>query len=195
MIVLFRKLNCLVYGDPYRQIGIEHLVASKAHNSVGYLGKTSELPADSAFGYESVYFVDILKRARKSLRDIRVVKLHFSYLSLGSFDGALLHYVEEKYDGRFRLHGFYPYSILGEVRPEKLYCACLWKHEKVTGPVNPEEDFAALKAEGVHPWVGAGIKKIEDMVLAAKYGAELITSNEPAFMMAELEKAGLRVKE
>ena len=114
---------------------------------------------------------------------------------VNSFDGALLRYIEEKYEGRFRLHGFYPYSILGEVCPEKLYCACLWRHEKVTGPVNPEEDFEALKAAGVHPWVGAGIKKIEDMVLAAGYGAELITSNEPAFMMAELEKAGLRVKE
>lgn len=114
---------------------------------------------------------------------------------VNSFDGALLRYIEEKYDGRFRLHGFYPYSILGDAKPEKLYCACLWKHEKVTGSVNPEEDFAALKAEGVHPWVGAGIKKIEDMVTAASYGAELITSNEPAYMMAELEKAGLRVKE
>ena len=120
---------------------------------------------------------------------------------VNSFDGALLKYIEEKYDGRFRLHTFYPYSILGEVRPSKSYCACLLKYKNPDGSfafdgvVNPKGDFDALIAEGVRPWVGASIKTIEDMSRAAKLGAELITSNEPAFMMAELEKARLRIKE
>ncbi|MBE6569034.1 MAG: hypothetical protein E7658_02295 [Ruminococcaceae bacterium] len=120
---------------------------------------------------------------------------------VNSFDGALLAYIEEKYDSRFRLHGFYPYSILGEVLPKKLYCACLWKYKNPDGTpgfdgvVNPKKDFDGLIAEGVRPWVGASIRTIEDMAHAAGLGAELITSNEPAFMMAELEKAGLRVKE
>jgi len=120
---------------------------------------------------------------------------------VNSFDGALLRYIEEKYDGRFRLHGFYPYSILGEVRPKKLYCACLWKYNKPDGTpafegvVNPKEDFDALIADGVRPWVGASIRSIEDMQLAASYGAELITSNQPAFMMSELARVGLRNKE
>ena len=120
---------------------------------------------------------------------------------VNSFDGALLRYVEEKYDGRFRLHGFYPYSILGEVRPKKLYCACLWKYSKPDGTpafegvVNPKADFDTLIADGVRPWVGASIRTIEDMQLAASYGAELITSNEPAFMLSELARVGLRVKE
>lgn len=43
--------------------------------------------------------------------------------------------------------------------------------------------------------VGASIRTIEDMKHATSLGAELITSNKPAFMIAELEKAGLRVKE
>ena len=43
--------------------------------------------------------------------------------------------------------------------------------------------------------MGAGVKKIEDMVLAASYGARLITTDYPEFMMAELERVGLRVKE
>ena len=120
---------------------------------------------------------------------------------VNSFDGALLRYVEEKYDGRFRLHGFYPYIILGDIRPEKLYCACLWKYKNPDGTpafeglVNPKKDFDALVAQGVRPWVGASIRTIEDMKRAASLGAELITSNEPAFMISELEKAGLRVKE
>ncbi len=120
---------------------------------------------------------------------------------INSFDGQLLSYVEEKYDGRFRLHGFYPYNILGEARPKKLYCACLWKYNNPDGSaafegvVNPKSDFDALIAEGVRPWVGASIRAIDDMARAAKLGAELITSNEPEFMIAELEKAGLRVKD
>ena len=118
---------------------------------------------------------------------------------VNSFDGRLLKYIEEKYDGRFRLHGFYPYNILGDTRPEKLYCACLWKYKNpdgtpaFDGPVNPKKDFDALMTEDVRPWVGASIRTIEDMKRAAELGAELITSNEPAFMISELEKVGLRV--
>lgn len=118
---------------------------------------------------------------------------------VNSFDGSLLAYMEEKYDGRFRLHGFYPYDILGEVRPRNLYCSCLWRRKNPDGTkpadvVNPVEDFEALKTEGIRPWVGASIRKIEDMVRAAQYGAELITSNEPEYMIDALAKAGLRVK-
>ena len=119
---------------------------------------------------------------------------------VNSFDGKILKYVEEKYDGRFRLHGFYPYGIMGRTRPNKLYCACLWKYKNADGTegfegvVNPKTDFDALIAQKVRPWVGASIRSIEDMKLAASYGAELITSNEPEFMIAELEKAGLRKK-
>ena len=61
--------------------------------------------------------------------------------------------------------------------------------------VNSKKDFDASIAQGVRPWVGASVRTIEDMKLAASLGAKLITSNEPAFMIAELEKAGLRVKE
>ena len=120
---------------------------------------------------------------------------------VNSFDGRLLAYIEEKYDSRFRLHGFYPYDALGDVRPKKLYCACLWRYNNPDGTpafegvINPKKDFDALIADGVRPWVGAFIQNIDDMTRAAALGAELITSNEPAFMMAELEKAGLRVKE
>lgn len=119
---------------------------------------------------------------------------------INSFDGVLLSYIEEKYDGRFRLHGFYPYNILGQQCPKKLYCACLWRYNldgtpAFEGAVNPKEDFDQLISHGVRPWVGAFIRRIEDMVQAAQFGAELITSNEPEFMISELEKAGLRSKE
>ncbi len=116
---------------------------------------------------------------------------------VNSFDGALLKYVEEKYDGRFRLHGFYPYNILGEVRPKKLSCACMWRKNPdgtpaFDGVINPKSHFDALIADGVRPAVGAFVRTIEDMQLAVEYGAYLITSNEPAFMMEELKKVNLR---
>ena len=120
---------------------------------------------------------------------------------VNSFDGRLLEYIEEKYQGRFRLHGFYPYPIIGNSRA-KLYCACLFNQHLVDGkwehgssPINPKEDFDAVLADGVRPWVGAGVRKIEDMQRAAELGAELITSNEPAFMMAELKRIGLRERD
>lgn len=117
---------------------------------------------------------------------------------VNSFDGILLKYIDDKYNGRFRLHGFYPYEIIGEIRPKKLYCACAFKRwfpdgtASYEGTVNPKEDFDALKAQGVHAWVGAAIKTIEDMQRAVSYGAELITSNEPEYMIKELERVGLR---
>ena len=117
---------------------------------------------------------------------------------VNSIDGRLLSYVEKKYGGRFRLHSFYPYVLLGEIRPERSYCACLWKYHSEDGTpafegvVNPKEDFDALIADGVRPWVGASIRTVEDMMLAASYGAELITSNEPEFMINELKRVGLR---
>ena len=120
---------------------------------------------------------------------------------VNSFDGALLKYIDEKYDGRFRLHGFFPYRIMGNTLPKKLYCACFWKYKNADGTpafdgvVNPQSDFDALIAQGIRPWVGASVRTIEDMAKAASLGAELITSNEPEFMMAELKKAGLRERE
>lgn len=120
---------------------------------------------------------------------------------VNSFDGKLLRYIEEKYDSRFRLHGFYPYTVLGGGRPKKLHCACLWKYKNpdgtpaFEGEVNPKSDFDKLKSDGVHAWVGASIRTIEDMLRAAQLGAELITSDEPEFMINGLKKAGLRTKE
>ncbi len=115
-----------------------------------------------------------------------------------SFDGALLKYIEEKYDSRFRLHGFYPYLIIGDIRPKQLYCACLCRFRMPDGKlnfeetVNPKADFDSVIADGVRPWVGASIMTTEDITLAAERGAELITSNEPEFVMAELTRLGLR---
>jgi len=120
---------------------------------------------------------------------------------VNSFDGMLLRYIEQKYNGRYKLHGFYPYSIIGadaakaDSRPDSLYCACLFNVDvpgrvKPEGPVNPKEDFDALIADGVRPWVGAGVQKAEDIVKSVEYGAELITTNNPLYVMKVRAEAG-----
>ncbi len=118
---------------------------------------------------------------------------------VNSFDGELLCYIEKKYNHRFRLHGFYPFDILGSSCPEKLYCACLFNAHRVNGkliwekdPTSPKEDFEAVKAAGIRPWIGAGVRKPEDIIRAADLGAELITTNEPAFVLEALKNAGYR---
>ncbi len=115
-----------------------------------------------------------------------------------SFDGRLLEYIEKKYDGRLRLHGFYPYEIGGNTKA-RLYCACLFNQRIVDGkwvrgdsPVNPAEDFDRVKADGIHPWVGAGVRTETDVLLAVERGAELFTSNDPAGLIGILKKHGLR---
>ncbi len=59
-------------------------------------------------------------------------------------------------------------------------------------PVNPAEDFDRVKADGIHPWVGAGVRTETDVLLAVERGAELFTSNDPAGLIGILKKHGLR---
>jgi|LSQX01.1.fsa_nt_gb glycerophosphoryl diester phosphodiesterase len=115
-----------------------------------------------------------------------------------SFDGGLLEYIEKKYDGRFRLHGFYPYEIIGNSKA-RLYCVCLLNRHLVDGkwvrstsPVNPVEDFRRVKADGIHPWVGQNVRTETDVLCAVERGAELFTSDEPAALIELLKKHGLR---
>ena len=47
---------------------------------------------------------------------------------LNSFSGKLLEYIDEKYNHRYRLHGYYPYPVLADSSRdprEYLYCLCL----------------------------------------------------------------------
>ncbi len=108
---------------------------------------------------------------------------------VNSFDGRLLEYIDEKYGGRFKLHGFYPLNVCGSTKA-KLYCACLWPEKGTV--VAAKEQFDEVKALGIRPWVGAGVRREEDVLLAVERGAELFTSNYPAELMEILERNGLR---
>ena len=121
-------------------------------------------------------------------------------LYINSFDGDLLIWIDSEYGHKYRLHGYYPYKIMGnEAASKVLYCACLFyvtyengNREWHNDPICPPDWYDKVRADGIHPWIGAGAVKEEDIIRGAKLGGELFTSNHPAEMMAILEKHGYR---
>jgi glycerophosphoryl diester phosphodiesterase len=121
---------------------------------------------------------------------------------VNSFDGRLLSYIDKKYKGRYRLHGFYPFEILGSTykKPsEMLYCACLFYQEYTDGkwqhysdPICPRDWFSKVHADGIHPWIGAGAVTEEQFIRGTEYGGELFTSNHPERAMEILKRLGYR---
>lgn len=110
---------------------------------------------------------------------------------VNSFNGALLEKVDADYQHRFKLHGFYPYSILGEIKGnpmDYLFCACLWG----AGSLENKQLYDELIQGGVEPWVGAGVKEKEQLKLAAENGAKLVTTDDPVQTIRYLKELGLR---
>ena len=110
---------------------------------------------------------------------------------INSFSGWLLEKVDEEYNHCFRLHGFYPYNILGEVKGDPmdyLFCACLWG----AGSLENEQMYKDLIEGGVEPWVGASVKEKEQLKLAAENGAKLVTTDDPIRTIQYLKELGLR---
>lgn len=108
---------------------------------------------------------------------------------LNSFDAWVLEYADEAYDHSFKLHGFYPYAGMKNVRrnpDEYLYCACIWGCNK------KKEYFDYLLERGIEPWVGASITSEEMLTLACRYGAKLVTTNHPADCIEKLKRIGNR---
>ena len=104
---------------------------------------------------------------------------------LNSFDASVLQYVDETYDHSFMLHGFYPYEGMRRVDrnpDEYLYCACIFEDE------NPDL-YQQLRDKGIRPWVGAGVKEYDQIARCLAYGAELVTTNDPAKTIAQIEEA------
>ncbi len=120
---------------------------------------------------------------------------------LNSFNGKLLEYIDEKYDHRYRLHGYYPYPVLTDCSRdprEFLYCLCMiLRKEQPDGtlkPLNctvpPRSYFETVKADGIEPWVCAGLHTAKEIVRCAELGATLITADYPEEALKALREAG-----
>lgn len=120
---------------------------------------------------------------------------------INSFSGRLLEYVDEKYGHRYRLHGYYPFEIMGEMKKdpgELLYCLCMISQREKGGRtlarsqnVCPTEWFEAVRARGIIPWVGASIRSSEELWECARRGGALVTTDAPGDALKMLREMGL----
>ena len=104
-----------------------------------------------------------------------------------SFDAYVLEYLAEHYPDRYLLHGFYPYSIMTNVKrnpDEYLYCACVFS-------MNPA-NYSYLQNKNIEPWIGAGVTIESRLKECFEMGARLITTNFPADSIKKLERIGAR---
>lgn len=109
---------------------------------------------------------------------------------VNSFSGKLLEKVDAEYDRRYKLHGFYPLSALGECDRDPmdyLFCACIWG----TPAYGVEEWYKTLNEQGIEAWVGAGVRSADDLRRAAMMGAKLVTTDDPVQTLALLREMGL----
>lgn len=108
---------------------------------------------------------------------------------LNCFDAWILEYVDEAYDHRFLLHGFYPYTCMYNVRrnpDEYLYCACIWSCNSY------KEYYDYLLNHGIEPWVGSSVTSALMLELVCQYGATLITTDNTADVISKLKGLGMR---
>ena len=101
---------------------------------------------------------------------------------INSFDAWVLEYVYKKYGKKYALHGFYPYSIMGNVTinpDEYLYCACIFDNEN-------KAYYDYLKEKGIEPWIGASVTQKSKLKTCLENGAKLITTNNPADIKVKL---------
>ncbi len=107
---------------------------------------------------------------------------------INSFDAYVLEYTDEISNGKYMLHGFYPYDIMFNVHrdpDEYLYCACIFEDTNY-------DNYKYLKDHKIEPWAGAGVKNKDHFDLCSRLGAVLFTSNDPEKAMEYLSELGLR---
>lgn len=103
-----------------------------------------------------------------------------------AFNADLLQYIHEKYNGKYKIHGYYPLSLMGEAKRDPydyMYCGCVCELT--------EEAFGEFRSHGVDPWVGASIDCEEKILQAHRLGATLITCNNGDEVLSILRRLGL----
>ncbi len=115
------------------------------------------------------------------------------HVILNSFSGELLEYLDEKYQHKYRIEGFFPLSHLGEGLAkdpyEYMYSICLFDKEKI---VADKEHFDYAVSRGVQPWVYYPDENPEIYHLAIAHGAVGLTANDPQKAHEILKELGVR---
>ena len=103
---------------------------------------------------------------------------------INSFDAWVLEHVYKKYGKKYALHGFYPYNEMMNVTlnpDEYLDCACIFDNEN-------KALYDYLIDKGIEPWIGASVTQKSKLDICLKYGAKLITTNNPADIIRKLRE-------
>ncbi|MDL2317854.1 glycerophosphodiester phosphodiesterase family protein [Eubacteriales bacterium OttesenSCG-928-A19] len=109
---------------------------------------------------------------------------------INSFSGRLLEAVAERYPGRYRLHGFYPFEAMGEMKRDPrdiLYCVCAWPFRVLpdgrTRPLNynvpPRECFEVARKAGLEVWIGPSVRSRAELEACVERGARMVTTDYP----------------
>lgn len=123
---------------------------------------------------------------------------------INSWSGEILTYVAKKYNGKYRLHGYYP-MFLNEDNYDKdelyklIHCVCMFNFEMIDGKkvrkadqLMPKEDFDYVKSLGLEPWVYFKPDSEELFKKAYEYGAVAFTCDDVVFAEKTLKKLKLR---
>lgn len=107
---------------------------------------------------------------------------------INSFHFDVLSYIYKKYQGKYKLHGYFPKSLMYPSAFSQpytiLYCACVCEN------FTPDT-FSSLKQMGIDTWVGPSFRDETTIELAYQCGATLITCDNPAEVLNILRKKGL----
>ena len=127
------------------------------------------------------------KRCEKCVDDVIALVEEYGFrdrILINSFDAYALEYVYKKHGKRYLLHGFYPYWEMMNVSispDEYLYCACIFDNQN-------KALYDYLIDKGIEPWVGASITQKSKLEICCRYGAKLITTNNPKDIRMKLEE-------
>ncbi len=171
-----RKLNC---GDSHN------------YEQIPTLKELFELVKDTNITLnieiKEYYSEDNVDRCEKCIEDVIALTEEYGFgdrILINSFDAYVLEYVYKKYGKKYLLHGFYPYWEMKNVSispNEYLYCACIFDNEN-------KELYDYLIEHNIEPWVGASITQRSKLEICLKYGAKLITTNNPKDIKMKLEE-------
>jgi len=127
----------------------------------------------------------------------RVIKIIDEYgftdrCVINTFDAKLQDYIRKNHDPRLRRHVYYPLGWMeqAETDPwEGAYCVCMFG-DRDNEIMAEQKSFDMVRARGLRPWVGAGVKDAAGVDLAIERGAELVTCDNPDVILALLRERG-----
>lgn len=171
-----RKLNC---GDSHNYEQIPTL------KELFDIVKNTDITLNIEI--KEYYYEGNIERCEKCIDDVLSLVEEYGFedrILINSFDAYVLEYVYKKHGKKYLLHGFYPYWEMKNVTiaPEEyLYCACIFDTEN-------KALYDYLIEHGIEPWVGASVTQKSKLSICVKYGAKLITTNNPKDIEMKLEE-------